>query len=170
MRAILEAVTLAALAFLIIITGLALYGSNRLPQPVPSHVDVSGHVDEWTTRSSFATLPLLAVAAYLIFSFAATLSSIAKHEPDAPPEHGQAPESMILSLITWIKAELIGIFACIQYSALQFARHPEDGSSLLGVWILVAAVFCTLAWHITVMFRARRAAQQAVNSPNASQP
>jgi len=169
MRAILEAVSLAIVVLIILITSYALYGANRLPAHIPVHLDQFGHPDVWRTPSSFAIMPLLALMTYLIFSLAGAYSSMAGTEADAAAEQGATTGAtlgaLILSLITWIKAELVAVFGWMQYSELESARHPEEESSMmLGVWILVGAIACTIAWHVTAMVRARRAAAEAVES------
>ena len=169
MRAILEAVSLAVLLFILGITTFALYGAHRLPAHIPIHLDQFGHPDVWRTPSSFAILPLLALMTYLIFSLAGAYSSMARIPADAGPEQGPAMEALILSLITWIKAELVAVFGWMQYSELYSARHPEEESSMLGVWILAGATFCTIAWHVTAMVRARRAFSESVD-PEAGLP
>ncbi len=157
MQKYLDAISLAALAVLLVFTGFALYGSNRLPDHIPTHFDQLGHGDAWTTPSSFEVLPVIAVIVYLALSVVTAFSWLAKNAAQKNPDGMPGLEAIFLKLITWVKAELIGVFAYIQISSIQAVRRQELASSWRGWWILLAALLVTIVWYVAEMFRAEPA-------------
>jgi uncharacterized membrane protein len=162
MRSILDAVSLVLLVIILAVTGFALVGSFQLPQKIPTHVDPLGQPDAWAARSSLEILPVISVVAYLGLSVAAAYSSLAKHADQQDPASGPPLEALILKLIVTIKAELMGIFMCIQLSAIHAARHPDESSSFWTamMWIVLVATFATVAWSVTMMIRMGRSEEQ----------
>jgi uncharacterized membrane protein len=154
MQKYLDAISLAALAVLLAFTGFALYGPGRLPGHIPTHFDQLGHADAWTTPSSFEVLPVIAVSVYLVLSVVTAFSWLARNAAQKNPDGVPGLEAIFLKLITWIKAELIGVFAYIQISSIQAVRHQELASSWLGWWILLTALLVTIVWYVVEMFRA----------------
>jgi len=154
MQKYLDAISLAALAVLLAFTGFALYGPYRLPRHIPTHFDPLGHADAWTTPSSFELLPVIAVIVYLVLSVVTAFSWLAKNAAQKNPDGAPGLEVIFLQLITWIKAELLGVFAYIQISSIQSVRHQELASSWLGWWILLAALLVTIVWYVAQMLRA----------------
>jgi uncharacterized membrane protein len=157
MRRILDAISLALLVVIFIATGIALYGPNPLPDHIPTHFNAIGQADAWTTPSSYQILPVIAIVVYLALTVAAVYSSLAKQDPNSVPLFG----TLALKLISAIKAELIGVFTCIQLSSLHTARTPDSPSSIwgAGAWILVAVLIATVAWFVTKIVRAQQELQ-----------
>jgi hypothetical protein len=154
MRRILDVISLLLLVIIFAVTGIALYGPNPLPDRIPTHINTLGVPDAWTTRSSLEILPVIAIVVYLALSVAAVYSSLAKQDPDNASPFG----ALAIGLLSAIKAELIGIFTCLQLSSLHTARNPDNPSSFwsIGAWILVAALFATVAWFVTKIIRMQR--------------
>jgi uncharacterized membrane protein len=154
MQKYLDAISLAALAVLLAFTTFALYGPGRLPDHIPTHFDQLGRADAWTTPSSFEVLPVIAVIVYLVLSVVTAFSWLAKNAAQQNPDGVPGLEAIFLKLITWIKAELIGVFAYIQISSIQAVRRQELASSWLGWWILLTALLVTIVCYVAQMFRA----------------
>ena len=154
MHKYLDAISIAALAALLAFTGFALYGPDRLPDRIPTHFDQLGRADTWTTPSSFEVLPVIAVIVYLVLSVVTAFSWLAKNAAQKNSDSAPGLEAIFLKLITWVKAELIGVFAYIQISSIQAVRRQELASSWLGWWILLTALLVTIVWYVAHMFRA----------------
>ncbi|MGA3031935.1 MAG: DUF1648 domain-containing protein [Terracidiphilus sp.] len=165
MRRILDFFSFVLLGVVLLVTGLAVFGPAQLPEKVPTHLDPLGQPDAWAPRSSLEILPMIAVIVYLLLTVVAAYSSLAKHAAQDDPESGPPLEALILKLIVWIKAELMGIFTCIQLSSLHAARHLDDPSSFWSVcmWILLVAIFATVAWYLTAMIRMERSQEEVAS-------
>jgi uncharacterized membrane protein len=158
MRRLLDMLSFATLVVLLFITGAAIAGPASLPEKIPSHLDALGQPDAWTSRSSYEILPLIAAVVFLVLTLVAVYSSLAKNAAQADPESGPPFEAVVLRLIVWIKFELMAIFTSIQLSALHAARQPDHPSSIWStvMWLLVAAIFVTVALHLMAIIRIGR--------------
>jgi uncharacterized membrane protein len=162
MRRILDFLSLALLGLILLDTWLAIVGPSKLPDKAPVHLNDLGLPDAWTTHSSFEIVAMIAVVIYLALTVFAAYSSVAKHAAQANPDSGPPVESLFLQLIVSVKAELMGIFACIQFSSIHAARHPERPASAWSalLWILFLAVLGTVGWAVTSMIRMERVKQK----------
>jgi uncharacterized membrane protein len=160
MRSILDAVSLVLLAVILAVTGFAIAGPTKLPDKIPTHADPFGQPDAWSSRTSLEILPVISVVVFLALSVVAAYSSLAKHAAQQDPASGPPLEALILRLIVSIKAEVLGIFACMQLSSIHAARHPDEASSFWAVmmWIVLVGTFATVAWSVTAMIRMGRSA------------
>ena len=151
MRKILDFVSIGLLAVLFSLTFSALYGNGHLADKFPTHLDAVGRPDRWGTPSSLEILPFLALLMYLFISVVAVISSLRKRSDDEEPEDPSPLENLTLGLIAWIKAEVVGLFTCLQITLLEAMWHPERGSTLLAVWLLLGAIVATIAWYVSAM-------------------
>ena len=162
MRRILDFVSFVLLGAVLLATWAALFGPVQLAEKIPTHLDSFGQPDAWAPRSSLEILPMIAVIVYLLLTVVAAYSSLAKHAAQEGPESGPPFEELILKLIVSIKAELMGIFICIQLSSIHAARHLDDRSSFWSacMWILLVVIFATVAWYLTAMIRMEKSREQ----------
>jgi uncharacterized membrane protein len=158
MRSILDGASFVLLVVLLLVTGLAIYGPHQLPAHIPTHLDSLGQPDAFISRSSLEILPMVGVILFLVLSVVAAYSSLAKHAAKQDHESGPPVEGMVLKLIVWIKLELMAIFTCMQLNSLHTARHPDGGGSAWGIWmwVVVAGIFGTVGWYLTMMIRMQR--------------
>jgi uncharacterized membrane protein len=157
MRRVLEFVSLAALAAIFVVTALAFYGPARLPDRIPTHFNVAGQADAWGSPHILLLFPAIAAAIYLLMSWVARHPSAFNYPVRLTPRNYQRLEDLALAMIAWLKAEVVGFFACIQWSAIHAARHPGHGLSLLLMPALLASVFGTIIGYVAAMFRTGRA-------------
>ncbi len=170
MRKILETISVVMLGALILVTAYALYGPDHLPSRIPTHVDIVGNTDSWSSTFSLQALPFVALVLYFILFLLARFHSLANYAVQGPAKSQPRLEEMTLGMLAWIKAEIMGIFLYVQLVLIQAARHPERGASLLGVWILFGAVFVTIALYGIGMVRAGRSGRADPHSDEASSP
>jgi len=169
-RGLLDAASFVLLAVLLVVTGFALYGSHQLPERIATHVDAYGQPDAWTARSSLEIVPMIAVILFLALTVVAAYSSLAKHAAKQNPESGPPFEAMVLKLIVWIKMESMAIFTTIQLNAVHSARYPDEGSSVWSIltWVVVAGIFGTVAWYVTMMIRLQREQEEVASKSDQS--
>jgi hypothetical protein len=159
MRKTLEVITLAALALLVYTTGRALFGPNRLPDRIPTNFDLSGHPVGWGSSAMLLLAPAVAIGLYLLITVVARFPSAFNYPWRVTGANRQRMEALALNMITWLKAELICLFAWLQTAAIHAARNPGEGlaagSAMVPVSIVV--VFGTIVWHFVAMRRAAHA-------------
>jgi hypothetical protein len=156
MRKILEGVSIVALGLLVFDTLFALYGPFPVRGKVPSHFDMAGHPDRWSDPASLQNLPVAALIVYLLLTFVAIYPSLAEQSTSEAPRIPSGMEVLATGLVTWIKMEAVWIFAIFQMALIEAARNPDKPVSLIGIWILTAAVAVTILWHVAAMVKEKR--------------
>jgi uncharacterized membrane protein len=155
MRKSLDAISLAASVFIVWITWQALYGPNALPDRIPIHFDLAGHPNGWGTPATLWILCAVPVGLYLFLGVMKTrLLKAAKYPVEVTDENRVRLEALNLDLMAWIKAEMICLFAWIQWSATQAARYPERGFAAAPQLIApLVVIFATVIWFKVAMRR-----------------
>jgi len=154
MRKALEAAGIAALAVLFWITYSAFKGPERLPDRIPTHFDLAGNPNAWGSPSALLLLPGLAFVIYLAITLVSRFPSAFNFPVRVTPENRPRLEALALSMVTWLKMELVCLFLWIQSSTINSARHQTLGLSPMLLPASLAAVFGTIAWYFVAMRRA----------------
>ena len=156
MRKYLHILALAALAFQIGITFIAIYGAHRLPDRIPIHFDHQGQPNGWGSPTGLPLLPAVAVGVYLLLTVVARFPA-AFNYPIAVNETNRGPlQALALDLLAWLRMEIPLLLAALQWICIQAARHPQGGfSPRFGVLVLgpMALLLGTIGWYIAAMFR-----------------
>ncbi|HEX4756798.1 MAG TPA: DUF1648 domain-containing protein [Terracidiphilus sp.] len=153
MRKLLEAITLLALGVQISFTILALFGSNRLPERIPIHFDAAGNPNGWGSPAMLLILPAVAVTIYLLFTVVSQFPSAFNYPVRVTVANRLRLQSLALNMIEWIKAEVVVLFAWMQWATIQLARHPQHGLPASMMPVALVAVFATVTSHIVAMFK-----------------
>jgi uncharacterized membrane protein len=159
MRRILDFFSLVVLGLLLVDTGLAIMGSDKLPAKAPIHLNDLGLPDAWTSYTSLEVVAMIAVIVFIGLTVVSAYSSLAKQSAQADPEAGPSIEPLFLTLIASVKAELMGFLACIQFSTIHAARHPDNPASAWStlMWVMLAAILASVAWFVASIIRMDRA-------------
>jgi len=157
LRKTLEIAALLLLLFIWADTAKAVLGSNPLPARIPTHFNAAGHPDGWGSPAMLWLIPVMAAGVYLLMSLVARYPSSFNFPMRIHPAARHGLEGVALRMLSWLKAEVICLFACIQYKTIEFARSAEGRLSPLFLPAVLVVVFGTIAWHIGAMRRAARA-------------
>jgi hypothetical protein len=157
MRRTLEIVSVAALVVLIVETALSLYGPAPIRGSVPTHFNAAGNPDAWGAARLLWFLPTVSVVLYLLMTWVARHPAAFNYPVRVTPFNRQRLETLALSMIAWLKAELFAFFAFIQWTILRTARNPGRSHSSVPMPVLLTLVFLTTSIHFAGIFRAGRA-------------
>jgi len=156
MRRILEYVSLPGLALLFYLTWRAFHGPNPLPDRIPTHFDLSGNPDGWGSPSVLLVLPVIALVLYLVITLVARFPSVFNYPVRVTEENRARLEELALTMIAWLKVELVCLFTGLQWVIIAAVRNGRGRlSPSLGPVVLVV-IFGTVGWYIVAMFRAAR--------------
>jgi uncharacterized membrane protein len=156
MRKALEAVSLIALAAMAFVTIRAFYGPARLPDRIPTHFNAAGQADGWGPPHMLLVFPIIATVIYLLMTLVSRFPAAFNFPVRATPLNRQQLEELALSMIAWLKAEMVMFFGLIEDGAIRSARQPDQHLSPLLMPVLLVAVFTTCIAHIVAMFKAGR--------------
>jgi uncharacterized membrane protein len=161
MRKNLEVIGLAALALLVWITYSALYGPNPLPGRIPTHFDFAGNPNGWGSPTALLLFPAVAATIYLAMTILARFPSTFSYPVTVTTENRPRLQKLTLSMVAWLKVELVCLFAWIQWSIVAAARHGHSGLSLALIPVSILVILGTVVWFIVALLRAGQAAAAA---------
>jgi uncharacterized membrane protein len=161
MRKSLEAIGLLALAVLFWITWSALYGPQPLPDRIPTHFNAAGQPNGWGPPATLWFLPMIGALLYGAMSVVARFPSSFNYPARVTPENRPRLEALALSMIAWIKTELVCLFALIQWSIVQAVRQVVWKMSPALVPLSIFVIFATIAGHAVAMGRAGNSGSSA---------
>ncbi len=164
MRRLLGVVGIAILGLLFLMTAIAVFGRDPLPERIPTHFDLSGHADGWSSSTSIVFLPFFALVLYLLITIVARYPAFNHYPVEVTHENRSRLESLALGMMAWLKVEMAGIFLCIQITLIHAANHPEQTASLFGLWIMLGTVIATVFYFIVAMVLAGRPGEPTVDS------
>ncbi|HTB97188.1 MAG TPA: DUF1648 domain-containing protein [Terracidiphilus sp.] len=154
MRKILEVVGLFALGILFWITWSALYGPDRLPDRVPTHFDAAGNPNGWGSPAGMIILPVIAAGVYLLMSVVARFPSAFNYPVRVTPLNRARLQEITLTMIAWIKVEMVCLFAVLQWVFVQSARNSDGRLFPKVLPVFLFLIFSTVAAHLVALFRA----------------
>jgi uncharacterized membrane protein len=157
MRRLLELVSLAALAVMLVATVLAFYGPAPLPARIPTHFNLAGRPDAWGSPHMLLALPVIAAAIYVLMTLVARYPAAFNYPVRVTAQNRQRLQDLALGMIAWLKAEVVSFIAWVQWSAIRAARQPGQRISAAVMPMLLVGVFATIVVYIAAMFRAGRA-------------
>jgi uncharacterized membrane protein len=165
MRKTMEVAGLMVLAFLYWITYAALNGQDRLPLRIPTHFDLSGQPNAWGSPQTLWLLPLLGTGLYLLMTVLAAIRFRRFNLPVRVTETNLPfIQTKTAEMVAWIKFEVLGMFAYIQWSIIQGARAGEFHLSVAIVPVFLALTFITVGWYLTAIVRGARARAESSDS------
>jgi uncharacterized membrane protein len=155
MRKLLQLISLLALAALWLLTYSALYGSNALPDRIPTHFDSAGNPNAWgSPGNSLFILPAVATVVFLLIGLVNRKPERFNYPVRVTPQNRNRLQALALQLIACIQAESTGLLAILQYSILQAFRAGHFSLNPALIPIGVAIILLTTLGHILAMRRA----------------
>ena len=157
MRKTLESAALLLLLFSWAVTARAIVGRNPLPARIATHFNAAGQPDGWGTPGMLWLLPVVAAVIYMLITLVGRYPGAFNFPMRTTPAARRQLEGVALNLIGWLKVEVIGLFAWIQYETVHFARLGQGTLPTLFLPVVIVAVWGTIGWHIVAMRRIARA-------------
>jgi hypothetical protein len=156
MRRVLDLVALVALVTVWAMTAYAIFGPHPLPLRVPTHFDFMGKPDGWGSPQVLWLLPSIGVFFYALMALVSRFPGAFNYPVRVPPANRVALQHLALRMIAWLNAEVICLFAGIQYVIIKAASGSLGGFSPYFFLIALVFVFGTIGWHIVEMRQTAR--------------
>lgn len=128
---------------------------HQLPALVPTHFGANGLPDAWGAKSSLFLLPAIAVGLYIILSAASRYPALYNYPVRITQENYQSQYVLARSLLSFLKTEVIWIFACINYLTLLTALGIRSGLGIIFMPITMLIIFATIAIYFSQAFQNR---------------
>jgi hypothetical protein len=153
MRKILEAISLTTLAILLWITYAALYGPHPLTGPIPAHFDLAGRPNAYGPLWTLLILPCVAIVLYLLITAVSRNAAVFNYPVRVTRQNQARLQHLALSMIAFIKAETVTLFALIQFLTIESARQLHSVLPQSPMLAGIGLILSTIALHILAMRR-----------------
>lgn len=144
---------LLALIGVIVTVVILLSAWPTLPDRVPTHFGVTGEPDSWGRKES-VLFPLLVM---MVFYTGLTILNRFPHIFNYPraitEENAPRQYRLARTLLTWLKAELVWIFAYIEWSIVRVAQGEATSMGVAFLPVMLIVMFGTLGIYLWVSAR-----------------
>ncbi|MCJ7798072.1 MAG: DUF1648 domain-containing protein [Thermoleophilia bacterium] len=143
----------AAIGVLVLVT-LTAASWATLPDSVPTHFNAAGVADAWGSKNSLLLLPAVALVMWAGLTVLARFPHAFNYVRAITPENAARQYAMGRSFVILLKAEMVWLFASIQWMTIVTARTGSAGvwASVLYVWI--AAILGSSVAYVIMSYRA----------------
>jgi uncharacterized membrane protein len=153
MRKLLEAIALLALIFNLGFTACALWGPNALPARIPTHFDITGSPDGFGTPRMLLLLPLIAIFLYSLISLVSRRPAAFNYPARITAQNKSRLQRLAVEMIAFLKAEVLTLFALIQFFSIRTARLGENALPAALMPCALVLIFLTITLYILAMRR-----------------
>ena len=153
MKNILESVSLAALLLLGVMTWSALAGPHRLSGPIPVHFNAAGEATGYASPQALLGMPIGALALYLLMTLVARRPGAFNFPTRVTPMNRPRLEALALQMISWLKAEVVCLFAWIQRFTIEAARSRHAALPPAFMPVTLSVVFGTIIVYFLLFKR-----------------
>ena len=145
-----------AIAGLILVWGIPVWAiANGLPDQIPLHFDLGGHVNRWGSSSELFFLPTIALLLFVLLSVLVRFPASFNYPIEVTPENRARLQELAVSMIQWLKVELLVTFAWIEVWTVRIAREGEaanlSGLSIPFMLVPVGLVLATVIGYLVAM-------------------
>jgi len=126
-----------------------------LSATIPIHFNFAGQVDRWGSRNALFSTSAVMLAMYIGLSILQRFPHIYNYPFGLTPENVRRQYQVARQLLTFIKTEVVCLFAFIQWQTVSVARGRGE---TLGIWflpVMMLVLFGTIACYLVQAFRAR---------------
>ena len=152
MRLLREVLALAGLLYQLAVIWTAW---PALPSRVPTHFGISGRPDAFGDKSSLFLLPAVTIALYTLLTVLSFFAQTFNYPVRVTDENRPRLHALGVTLVGWLKAELVWIFAYLCVSSIAVAEGRVAG---LSPAFLAIALGVTAVTTLVVVARMRREA------------
>ncbi|ACZ37661.1 DUF1648 domain-containing protein [Sphaerobacter thermophilus] len=144
---------LLALIGIIVTVAILLYAWPDLPDRVPTHFGVTGEPDSWGSKTSVLFPPLVMMALYAGLTILNRFPHIFNYPRVITEENAPRQYRLARTLMTWLKAELVWLFAFLEWSIVRTAQGESTGIGVVFLPVMLIVLFGTLGIYFWVSAR-----------------
>jgi hypothetical protein len=142
-------------AGLVMIVAVVLAHWANLPTQVPRHFTASGQPNRWGDKSGLFVLPAVAAGVYILLTVVPRYPQLL-NLPFEVDRNSPAVQSLVLTMTTMLKAEVILMFLYIEWASVRTALGSTEGLGGLFLPLALATMFITAGAFLVKLHRCRK--------------
>ena len=135
--------------------GTLLMHWSMLPDKVPVHFNIMGTPDRWGGKSTLILMPVIAFSTYLIVTLAVHFGRPGNSLVAITPENAERQAEVTVKLTSWIKTEIVWLFAFIEWQSIQVAIGRATGLTWQFLPVTRLVIFGTIGYYIWLSYQLR---------------
>lgn len=139
---------LLALAGVIITVVILLRAWPDLPDRVPTHFGPTGEADAWGRKETLLFPPILMMVLYAGITVFNRYPHIFNYPRQITEENAARQYRLARTMMSWLKAELVWVFAYLGWGMVRVAQGEATGLSVVFLPALLVAIFGTLGVYL----------------------
>lgn len=147
---------IVAIAGIVVSFILVIYNWRTLPEKIPVHFNFSGRVTSYGSKNTFWILSFSSVFSYFLLKIISRYPHTFNYPFPITAENAPAQYRIVLTMMYWLRAEMIWLFTLIQWQVIVAATSPSDPLNSVP-WILLPgiAILGTIGSYFWKAFQAR---------------
>ncbi|MEB3827919.1 DUF1648 domain-containing protein [Phormidium sp. CCY1219] len=134
---------------------IATFYWTQLPDSIPIHFGITGKPDLWGNKLLIVLFPALAVVIYLWMTVIMRFSRQFNYPVAITAENAAKQYQIARDLLSWMKTEIIWMFAWIEWQMVQVAVGRSQTLDILGVFAFVSLILGTTGIYLWQAYRNR---------------
>lgn len=155
MRKTLEIIALLGLAAIAWTAFAALAGPHRFGTRIPTRFDLSGRPIAWGSSWMLLVLPIVAFVIHLLMTLVSRYPGAFNYPVRVTPANHARLQALALQMIAWLKAEVVWLFAVIQFATVRAIRVGHVSLSPRFMPLALGIIFATIVGYVSAMRRTR---------------
>ena len=148
-------VEVAALIGVLLCVLIVALSWSTLPETIPRHFDLSGEPDAWIGKGMLLFMPLLVAVVYAGLTVTGRHPHWFNYPVPITEQNAPAQYRIAVSLLRWIKLEIVYVFAIDVWITVRAATEQDVGQRLVLLLLIIACVVVTVVIHLVAALRAR---------------
>lgn len=127
----------------------------ELPDEIPSHFGASGIPDVWSSKLSVWLLPGIGAGLYALLTVVSKFPHTFNFPWAVTEENAEKQYQIVRTMVASLKAELIWLFAYMEFGTIQVAMGKTNGLGVASLPITLIVVFGTVLMCLIKGYKAR---------------
>jgi len=149
------ALEISGALILLFMFGVVMKNWAALPEVIPSHYDLSGKPEGWSTKNVLWILPALSVVLYAGLTVLSKYPHIYNYAWPITPKNTRAQYQIARQMIIILKTAIVLIFAYIVWQTIQTALGKSNGLGAEFMPVFLILIFGTIGFHLFKAYQAR---------------
>lgn len=149
---VVETAAVMGVAFLVVTT--AFYWPV-VPKTIPTHFDIAGKVDGWGPKWTLLLLPAIGALMHILMTVVCRFPHTFNYPVPITEENAERQYRIALTVMRWLKMEMIWLFAYLNWQMVQVALGKARGLDVLAMPIALAVIVGTTVVLVVRAYRAR---------------
>jgi uncharacterized membrane protein len=152
-----QEVALEAIAIggIFLVTVMVVLFWSSLPALIPSHFGVSGTVDAWGDKRTILIFPGVGLVLYVLLTVVRRYPHNFNYAWPITEQNVQEQYQLACSLLTWLKMEIMLLFAYLEWMTIQTALQQTAGLGFFFLPLVLVIIFGTIGVYFYQAYLAR---------------